>query len=286
MQLVGRTLDLARPQLVGILNLTPDSFSDGGELPDLAAVIGRAEQLVAAGADLLDVGGESTRPGAQAVPVDEELARVIPAIAQLTRRFAVPVSIDTRKCAVARAALSAGAAMVNDTSGAVQPEMAALVAQSGAGWVLMHAPHPMGQMGWSTAVAALPADPASAVAQIAADLQAAVQFALSAGVDRRQLAIDPGIGFGKSVAHNLALLRPQPALGTIGLPLYLGPSRKSFLHKVLRANKPADPRDLGWATAAAVTAAVLAGAALVRVHDVAAMRHVVDVATALRDAVR
>ncbi len=283
MQLAGRVLNLTRPQLVGILNLTPDSFSDGGELPTLDAVRRRAEALVAAGADLLDVGGESTRPGAAAVSTAEELARVVPALQQLTQWCPVPISIDTRKAKVARAALASGAALVNDTSGAFDVEMAALVRETGAGWVLMHAPHPVGAMQWSTAVQALPEAPHAAVGAIAQALQHWVDQAQQAGVARAQLAIDPGIGFGKSVAHNLALLRPQPALGSIGLPLYVGPSRKSFLHKVLRAPGAEDPRDRAWATAAAVAAAVLAGAAFVRVHDVAAMRQVLDIATALRD---
>lgn len=286
MQFRGTPVDLSRPLLVGILNLTPDSFSDGGELPTLDAVLRRAEQLVAEGADLLDLGGESTRPGAAEVPVEVEIARVVPAIEALAARLAVPLAVDTRRAAVARPALAAGAAMVNDVSGCGDPAMAGVVRETGAAWVLMHMPHAVGAMAWSERTQAMPTDVLAALGKIADDLRVSVQRAVEAGVDRSQLALDPGLGFGKTVAQNLASLQGSTPLARLGLPLYFGPSRKSFLCAVSRPGTAEAPRDRVFGTAAAVTAAVLAGAAFVRVHDVAAMRQVLDVATAIRDAGR
>jgi dihydropteroate synthase len=280
MRLRDRDFDLRKPLLVGIVNLTPDSFSDGGQIQTQDDLLRRAEQLVRDGADLLDLGGESTRPNAPPVTAEEEAERVLPAIAAIAQRLDVAISVDTRRAAIAHEALQRGAAMVNDVSGFGDPEMGEVVARAGAAWVLMHMPHAVGAMAWSQKVAALPEDPDAAVGQIAADLAAAVARAERAGVARTQLAIDPGIGFGKSLRQNLALLRRCDGLLQLGLPLYLGPSRKSFLGAITGA--PVDDR-LG-ATAAAVTAAVLAGAAFVRVHDVRVMRQVLDVATAIRDA--
>ncbi len=280
MNLRDRHFDLHKPLLVGIVNLTPDSFSDGGQLPTLDHLLRRAEQLVRDGADILDLGGESTRPHAAPVSADEEAERVLPALASLADRLDVPLSVDTRRAAIAAAALDLGAAMVNDVSGFGDPAMGDVVARTGAAWVLMHMPHAVGQMGASQKVAALPDDPLAAIRQIAAELADAVARAEAAGVARAQLAIDPGIGFGKSLQQNLALLRPSGALARLGLPLYVGPSRKSFLGAITGA--PVDDR-LG-ATAAAVTAAVLAGAAFVRVHDVHVMRQVLDVAASIREA--
>ncbi len=292
MQLHGRTLDLRSPQLVAIVNLTPDSFSDGGELPTLTDVLRRVEQLCEQGADLLDLGGESTRPGAQAVDEQEEVRRVVPAVAAIAARFSVPIAVDTRRASVARAVLGCGAAMINDVSGFSDPAMADAVRAAGAAWVLMHMPHAVGQMQASLRTAAIPADVDAAIDAITLELQDSVARAVQAGVLRSQLAIDPGLGFGKSVAQNLALLLPQPRLASLGLPLYLGPSRKSFLAAVSRDRAiekgHGKPRELPandrlGATAAAVTAAVLANAAFVRVHDVAIMRQVIDIATSLRD---
>ena len=279
MRLRDRDYDLRKPLLVGIVNLTPDSFSDGGALPNLDAVLRRAEELVRDGADILDWGGESTRPNAAPVSAEEEAERVLPAVALLARHLDVPLSVDTRRAAIAEAALDLGAAMVNDVSGFGDPAMGQVVARTGAAWVLMHMPHAVGQMAPSQKVEALPSDCDAALAQIAAELAVAVARAEAAGVSRSQLAIDPGIGFGKSLAQNLALLRHSEALARLGLPLYVGPSRKSFLGAI--TGTAADDR-LG-ATAAAVTAAVLAGAAMVRVHDVRVMRQVMDVAVAVRD---
>ena len=272
--------DLRKPLLVGILNVTPDSFSDGGQLATLDQVLRRAEELVRDGADLLDLGGESTRPLATAVSPAQEAERVLPAVEALARRLDVPLSVDTRRAEIAQAALDLGAAMINDVSGFSDPLMGEVVARAGAAWVLMHMPHAVGQMAPSQRVEALPVDPLAAIAEIANALGQAAARAEAAGVARSQLAIDPGIGFGKSLQQNLALLRRSGALARLGLPLYLGPSRKSFLGTL--TGTPAEHR-LG-ATAAAVTAAVLAGAAFVRVHDVRVMRQVLDVAAAIRDA--
>ena len=280
MRLRDRTLDLHRPQLVGILNVTPDSFSDGGQLRHLDDVLRRAEQLVHDGADLLDLGGESTRPNAAPVSAEEEADRVLPAVRVLCARLDVPVAVDTRRAVVARDAIALGAAMINDVSGFGDPAMGALVAESGVAWVLMHMPVAVGQMGWSERAGPVPDATEAAMVHIASTLSEIAGRAQTAGVARTQLALDPGLGFGKSVAQNLRLLRHVEPLASLGLPLYVGPSRKSFLGAVTGA--PVDDR-VG-ATAAAVTAAVLAGAAFVRVHDVRVMRQVLDVAVAIRDA--
>jgi len=279
MRLGGREFDLTRPLLVGILNVTPDSFSDGGQLPNADAVLARARQMVADGADLLDIGGESTRPGAAPVDVELELRRIVPAI-QAIAQLPVPLSIDTRRAVVAQAALQLGATMINDVSGFGDPDMGALVARHGAAWVLMHMPHAVGAMPASDRAGRMPRGLAEGLEYVACELEAAVQRAEAAGVERSQIAVDPGVGFGKTLQQNLMFLRGGGPLARLGLPLYLGPSRKSFIGAV----SGAPPADRLWGTAAAVTAAVLGGAAFVRVHDVAAMRQVVDVAIALRDA--
>lgn len=281
MRLGGRELELQRPLLVGILNLTPDSFSDGGELLEPGKALQRARMLVEQGADLLDLGGESTRPGASEVSEQEELERVVPAVRAITAALAIPVAVDTRRARVAAAALQAGATMINDVSGFSDPDLGQVVARADAAWVLMHMPHQIGAMGWSQAAADWPVDLDEAIVRIATELQETVARALAAGVARSQLAVDPGIGFGKTVEQNLALLRPQAALAKLGLPLYLGPSRKSFLRAVARPGTADAPLDREFGTAAAVAAAVWAGAAFVRVHRVAAMRQVMDTALAI-----
>ncbi|MBM4343352.1 MAG: dihydropteroate synthase [Deltaproteobacteria bacterium] len=284
MQLRGRTLDLGRPRLVGIVNVTPDSFSDGGQLPTLQAAVDHALSLIEAGAELLDVGGESTRPGAMAVPLEVEARRAVPVVQAICARTQVPVCIDTRRAEVARMALQAGAVLVNDTSGAVADGMAEVVCEFAAGWVLMHAPHAVGAMGWSQAAQGFPQGTEAGVQRVADDLAAMVARALALGAGWPQLAVDPGLGFGKTAAQNLRLLRCPAALHTIGLPVYAGPSRKSFLVAQLPAHRTPSPGQRQGATAAAVTAAVLGGAAFVRVHDVAALRQVFDAAVAIRDA--
>lgn len=281
MRLGGRELDLRRPFLVGVLNLTPDSFSDGGQLLKPGQALDRARLLMDQGADLLDLGGESTRPGASEVGEQEELERVAPAVRAITAALPIPVAVDTRRSRVAAEVLRCGAAMINDVSGFSDPAMGRVVAESGAAWVLMHMPHALGAMGWSQASEDWPEDVDVAITRIANDLEGAVARALAAGVAREQLAIDPGIGFGKTVAQNLALLRPQHALAKLGLPLYLGPSRKSFLRAVARPGTADLPSEREFGTAVAVAAAVWAGAAFVRVHEVAAMRQAMDTALAV-----
>lgn len=270
------------PALVAILNITADSFSGDGLAAgdgslDAAALRDAITAAIAAGADLLDVGAESTRPGAAPVPEPVERLRVARAVQIAAEVTDLPIAVDTRRATTAAAALAAGAVMVNDTSGAHDVEMAELVAQTGAGWVLMHAPHSIGTQGWSRTSDGFPKDVELGLQRTAEDLRLRIAAAERAGVARAQLAVDPGIGFGKSVAQNLAFLRPHPALASLGVPVYLGPSRKSALGAITGT----PPEDRLGATAAATAAAVFAGARFVRVHDVEAMRQAIDVAWAI-----
>jgi dihydropteroate synthase len=272
-----------RVTIVGVLNLTPDSFSDGGRFLgpggalDLGAVAAVAEEMIAAGADVLDLGGESTRPGAREIPAAEEIARVAPALEALAKRTGVRLSIDTRKAAVAEAALDAGASIVNDVSGLRHdPALAALVARRGAGLVLGH----------------LRGEPATmqrgirfddVLAEVAEELRASAARARAAGVSEERLAVDPGIGFGKRLPESLALLANVGELrARVGLPVLVGPSRKSFLGE-LTGDPPAE-RD--GASHAACAVAIFSGADAVRVHDVAGARRAALVARALREARR
>ena len=279
-QVAGTELAYDTPLLVAILNRTPDSFSDGAQLDDLHTAIDVAAQMIRDGADILDVGGESTRPGAGEVSVGEELERVGPLIEALAARFDTPVSVDTRRAKVAAVALESGACIVNDVSGFGDPGMGAVVRDYRAGWVLMHMPHAVGAMGWSEPVMAMPAGVDEGREVVAAHLRTVVERAEQAGVSRAQIAVDPGVGFGKSARQNLGFLRHFGPIANLGLPVFMGPSRKSFIGQV--TGQPAAQRLMG--TAAAVTACVLAGAAMLRVHDVAQMRGVIDVATAIRRA--
>jgi dihydropteroate synthase len=269
------------PRLAGVVNVTPDSFSDGGRFLAPEAAVDHALALVEQGADQLDVGGESTRPGAQPVPAGEERARVVPVLAALAARTTVPLSVDTTKASVAEAALDAGATIVNDVSGGrADPAMLALAARRGCGLVLMHmrgTPRDMQR------------DPRydEVVGDVLEELRERAAAAAAAGVDPARLWVDPGIGFGKTLEHNLALLRRLGELRSLGLPLYVGVSRKSFIGRINaaagRGGEAAGER-LGG-TAAAVTACVLAGAELLRVHDVAACGEAARVAWALRGSV-
>jgi len=268
----ARLFEGAGPFLMGVLNVTPDSFSDGGRFLDPGAAAEQAERLAAQGADLLDVGGESTRPGALPVPEEEELQRVVPAIERIRARgVALPISIDTRKPAVARAALAAGADLVNDVTGLRDPAMARLVAEAGAPVVIMH--------GRGT-----PADMQSratyrdVVGEVAAELGDSLRAALSAGVPEERILLDPGIGFAKTAEQSAALLGGLPRLAALGRPLLVGPSRKSFIGALTGA--AAGERLPG--TLAAVAACVLAGVQFLRVHDVAASRQAAQVAAAIR----
>lgn len=256
---------------MGILNLTPDSFSDGGLHLDPDRALQRAEALVAEGAGLLDVGGESTRPGARTVAAAEELDRVLPFFERAAGRLDVPLSIDTRKAAVARAALEAGARVVNDVSGlAFDSGMPATVAETGAGVVLMH-------MRGSPADMAGHATYGSVGEEVARELRTALERARAAGVPDDAIVVDPGIGFAKSAEHSLSLLGDLGPIRALGFPVLVGPSRKSFLGKLLDA--PPDERLAG--TLAACVAAYLEGARIFRVHDVRPVAQALTVAEAL-----
>jgi dihydropteroate synthase len=250
---------------MGVINVTDDSLSGDGLGYDLDAVLAYAEALVAAGADILDVGGESTRPGAGPVSAAEERARVEPAIAAIARRLAVPISVDTRKAAVAEAALAAGAGAVNDVSGLRHDRaLAAVAARAGAGLILGH---------WVTGSGG----EGTPIAEVRGGLRDSMAWALAAGCAPEQLALDPGLGFGKAPRVSLALLRDLAVLRVIGRPIVVGPSRKGFIGRVLGADE-----QHGWAgTAAAVALAIAGGAAIVRVHDVARLARVVRMADAV-----
>jgi dihydropteroate synthase len=266
-------MDLSsRTHVMGVLNVTPDSFSDGGRYlrPDRA--LAHAQQMADAGADLIDIGGESTRPGAPPVPLDEELRRVIPVIEKVAAHCQLPISIDTSKAGVARRAIEAGAAMVNDvTALRGDPAMARVVADAGVPVVLMHMRGTPATMQRRPRYRALMDD-------LVRFFRQRIAAASAAGIDRRRIILDPGLGFGKTLAHNLEILQRLEVLSRLGQPLLIGPSRKSFLGKLL--NRSVDQRLEG--TAAAVTAAVLHGAHVVRVHDVEEMVRVVRVADAIR----
>jgi dihydropteroate synthase len=260
-----------RTWVMGVLNVTPDSFSDGGQFHEAEAAIERGLQLFAEGADIVDVGGESTRPGSVPVDAAEERRRLVPVIEGLRLRASGFLSVDTTKAEVARAALDAGADLVNDVSGfRFDPALAGLVAERGVPAVLMHL------RGDFTAMHEKPAYD-DVAGEIISELRARLDAAEAAGVARRQLIVDPGIGFAKDAAHSLEVLRRLGQLASLERPILVGPSRKSFIGKVL--GRPTAERVLG--TAAAVTACVLAGAHIVRVHDVKEMVEVVRLTDAI-----
>jgi len=265
----------ARTLVMGIVNVTPDSFADGGRRFSPDAAIAGAMAMARAGADLVDIGGESTRPGADPLPVEEELRRLVPVLEGLRGRLTIPVSVDTYKAAVAERAIDLGAALVNDVSALTyDPAIGEVVARRGVPVILMHS------RGRSREMYALAtyADPAG---DVAAELAARIAAAESAGIGRSQIIVDPGLGFAKRAEHSLAVLAALPRIAELGCPVLVGPSRKSFLSAAL-GDVPPDQRE--WGTAAAVTAAVLLGAHIVRVHDVAEMVDVVRVADAIRNA--
>jgi dihydropteroate synthase len=258
---------------MGVLNVTPDSFSDGGENEGAEAAIARGLRLFEEGADWVDVGGESTRPGSSRVPVEEEKRRVVPVVEGLRRRGAGPVSVDTTRASVARSALDAGADLVNDVSAfSYDPAMAGLVAGCSVPAVLMHLRGGFGEMHRAPAYR-------DVMGEIVAELGAALDRAAAGGVPKERLIVDPGIGFSKDAGHSLEALRRLGEMEALDRPVLVGPSRKSFIGKVL--DLPADRRLMG--TAAAVAACVLGGAHVVRVHDVREMVEVVRVADAIRD---
>ncbi|NTU59984.1 MAG: dihydropteroate synthase [Deltaproteobacteria bacterium] len=272
----GGVLHLStRPHVMGVLNVTPDSFSDGGDHFDREAALDRALQMVEEGADIVDVGGESTRPGSDPVPPEVELARIVPILEFLAPRLKVPLSVDTYRADVAERAVGAGASMVNDISGLrADPEMAAAVARSGASVVLMHMRGTPKTMQTDTTYVDL-------VGEVSLGLEESAEAALAAGVPRNRIILDPGIGFGKSAQGNLELLARGAELRSLGFPILVGASRKSFIGKLLGAENPKDRLE---GSLAAAVVALWNGAHILRVHDVRASRRALDLTWAMRTA--
>jgi dihydropteroate synthase len=266
-----------RTLVMGILNVTPDSFADGGLHLDPGAAEAAAVEMAAHGADLIDVGGESTRPGADVIAEEVEIARIQPVLKRLSRAVSIPISVDTSKASVAGMALEEGASLVNDVSGLrYDPSLAEVAARYGAGLVLMHARGRSRDMYRE-------ANYTSVAREVQDELLATLDRAVAAGVAREAIVLDPGLGFAKRPEHSYAALAALPELAALGRPLLVGPSRKSFLSAVMGdPGQPAQDRDV--ATAAAVAAAVLLGAHIVRVHNVADMADAVRVADAVRRA--
>jgi dihydropteroate synthase len=271
------TLGLDRPIVVGVLNVTPDSFWDGGRHAGVEAAVRHAAQLLEAGADVLDVGGESTRPGAAPVAVSAEIARVEPVVRAISSRWpAAVVSVDTVKAAVARAALDAGAAIINDVSALrLDPALAAVVVSHGAGLVLMHSRGGVDRMAdYQLAVYGT-----DVVGTVCAELTAAVDRARAAGVENTAIVVDPGLGFSKRTEHSLALIAQLSRVVALGYPVLVGPSRKRFVGEAV-GGLPVENRLEG--TIAACVMALAGGARLFRVHDVAEVRRALDLAEAIR----
>ncbi len=274
--LAGRDceLDLTLPVIMGILNVTPDSFSDGGSYQNREAALRQALEMQRAGAAIIDVGGESTRPGAAGVPVEEEISRVVPVIEMIRRETDLPISIDTNKSDVALAALAAGANFINDISGLTfDPLMAAVAARNGAGLFVMHTRGRPQEMQLNT-------DYVDLVGEVRGFLENSIAVAEQAGIPRRMIAVDPGIGFAKSVEGNLTLLAAIGHFHELGCPILLGTSRKSFIGNIL---KQPDPRKRDAGTLATVALGVAAGVQIFRVHDVASAREAALVAWAVRE---
>ncbi|NEQ31054.1 MAG: dihydropteroate synthase [Leptolyngbya sp. SIO4C5] len=266
-----------RTYLMGILNVTPDSFSDGGQFNSLEMAVSRICYLVSAGADLIDIGGQSTRPGAEQISVEAELQRVIPVIRAVRRDpnqalSSTVISVDTTRAAVAQAAVEAGADIINDISGGTfEPEIFKVAAQQQVPYIMMHirgTPQTMQQM----------TDYTDVVAEITAFLQQQTERAIAAGLSPEQIAVDPGIGFAKTYPQNLDILRRLPEFKSLNLPILVGTSRKSFIGWIL--NQP-DPSQRVWGTAATCAAAIAGGADILRVHDVAEIHDVRRVADAI-----
>jgi len=261
---------------MGVVNVTPDSFSDGGSFIDAGAAVSHALELEKSGADIIDIGGESTRPGAATISADEEISRILPVLLSLRDRIRIPISIDTRKAVVAEAAIAAGAEIVNDVS-ALQfdPALGEVIHCHKVPIILMH-------MRGSPASMQKGPFARDVFADVTGGLRAAVKRARKAGIANSQIILDPGIGFGKNYRQNFQLLAHLEKIAALGFPLLVGTSRKAFLGATLRsADSPAPPGDRIWGTAATVTATILAGAHIVRVHDVAEMAQVVRVADAI-----
>jgi dihydropteroate synthase len=273
LKLRSGTLDLGERTLVmGVLNITPDSFSDGGKFFDIENAIKHAVAMERDGADLIDIGAESTRPGSKTIRTEDELKRVLPVLCALRRLVSVPVSIDTRKAEVAEAALDSGAELINDVSGLKCDErIAEVAARHGVPLILVHMrgePETMQRRQFARDV----------LRDATNGLLASVAKARKAGVAKSQIILDPGIGFGKSYAQNYELLQKLPRISALGYPLLVGTSRKGFIGKTLaHEGQPAPPEERVWGTAATVTASILHGAHIVRVHDVAEMAQVARV---------
>ena len=270
-QLKGQRLRLERPLLMGIVNVTPDSFFDGGRFCDPQRAVAHALRLVEEGADLLDIGAESTRPGALPVDEQEERRRLVPVVAAVAKAVSVPISVDTSKAEVAKAAIDAGAIMVNDvTALRGDSAMVGVVAQAGVALVLMH------MQGTPDIMQHAPRYD-DVVGEVAQFLAERVRYAIDQGVARDRIVVDPGIGFGKTLGHNLDLLANLRVFAELGYPLLVGPSRKGFIEQL--TDQSVEAR--GWGTAGVVALAVEQGANILRVHDVGPMKDVAKVAVAI-----
>lgn len=270
-ELSRRSLSLNRPLVMGILNVTPDSFSDGNRYFSLDRAVERALEMEGEGADIIDIGGESTRPGAAAVPQDEELKRLLPVVEALSGRLRIPISVDTYKAGVASACLAAGAEIINDVSGLTfDPALAQAVAAADAGLVVMHTRGTPDLMQKDTTYDDL-------VGEVRSFLKRSLDAAGAAGIKPERIVVDPGIGFGKSLEGNLELIRRLSEFSSLNRPILVGTSRKGFIGQVL--NRSGDQRVMG--TAATVAVSIVNGASIVRVHDVGAMRDVADMTRAL-----
>jgi dihydropteroate synthase len=265
-----------RTLVMGVLNVTPDSFSDGGQFFDASSAIARALSVEKAGADILDIGAESTRPGATDIGAAEEMRRLLPVLEGLRKRLKIPISVDTRRSVVAEAAIGAGAEMLNDVSGLVHdPRLAGVAALHRVPLILMH-------MRGTPATMQKKPFARSVVLDVARGFEKSIAIARRAGVRASEIILDPGIGFGKSFAQNYELLSKLPLFAKLGYPLLVGTSRKGFLGATLASDgKPAPIDQRLWATAATVTASILGGAHIVRVHDVAEMVQVARTADCL-----
>jgi dihydropteroate synthase len=270
--------------VMGVVNVTPDSFSDGGNFFSFDAAVAQGEKLAADGADILDIGGESTRPFSEPVPEDEEIRRVIPIIENLAKRLSIPISIDTMKAAVARRAIEAGASMINDISALrFDPDMAAVAKAFDTPLILMH------MLGSPKTMQVSP-EYDDLIADILNFLRDAIARAEKQGISKSKLIVDPGIGFGKTVSHNLLLIRQLQSFAALEVPILIGPSRKAFIRKLLKNEQSQDISPVApiveTGTQAAVAAAILQGAHIVRVHDVAKTRataRILDAMKAARD---
>ena len=261
---------------MGILNVTPDSFSDGGQFLTPRKAVAHALRMEEEGSDILDVGGESTRPGARPVSVEEELGRILPVVEKLSKRLHIPISVDTSKPAVAEAAIKAGACLINDVTALRNPRMREVAAFLGVPVILMHMRGTPLSMQRNPSYRRL-------IPEILGELRRSIAQALESGISRKKILIDPGLGFGKNVQDNLRILKNLSAFKALGFPVVVGPSRKSFIGRALvqaDGEVPA-PKERVWATAAAVALSIAACADIVRVHDVKEMRQVERLTTAV-----